>query len=543
MDSSHGGHLQPDEQTPTVVGARIQEIIILNQHVDEFVINNCGQQQYMIIDQQQQQPSHTIMGTVMECHFQPDAAEACPDMQAAEQQEQSIPPTEPATLSSSVQCSICGLHLKHRRYLKVHMFTHTSDKPFHCPDCPKTFQRPIQLKNHSKVHRDARAGKPESNELTEPSPASTDRTGTVDCPTCGVRLKQRKNLIAHMATHTGNKQHHCPDCPKTFLRASHLKSHSKVHTGDRPFKCDQCQRTFAQSSNFLVHQRLHRSRTPFNCRHCCKRYATQAELDEHHAYHVAPDQFRCVECGKTYRTVVTLRYHRLTHTGERPFACRACGKRFVHSSVLSVHMRTHTGAKPYKCAQCDQRFSQWTNYNRHRKRAHAVGGDGSDDGGNGSADVASDNGAAAASQHLRVHRHQADPEQQQLVCDVCNRTFKTTKGLERHQLVHNGHCSYCNVTIAGSERAYRRHMRMHGNKHADTPQVFDCAMCGVELPSAQLDEHVRQAHAVGGYAWHGCPFCELEFAHTGVLLVHLREHQGLLQNEMQCSECGCMFKR
>lgn len=411
---------------------------------------------------------------------------------------------------------------------------------------------------------------------TDPSSASstvtTPATSTVSihCPTCGLQLKHRKNLKSHMATHTGDKQHHCPDCPKSFLRSNQLKSHSKVHSGERPFECDVCNRTFAQSSNFRVHQRLHQSRTPFNCRHCCKRYATQAELDEHYAYHVAPDQFRCVDCGKTYTHVASLRYHRLTHTGERPFACRACGKRFVHSSVLAVHMRTHTGAKPYTCAQCGKRFAQWTNYNRHRKQMHAAGTAGG--------------GAATSRQHQqlhscpdcdrvfphqramrahqRVHRRPADSEQQPQVCSVCDRTFKTLKGLELHRLVHDGHCATCEITLA-DERAYRKHMRQHAKHSCDicgdafrskrqirehmddehTAQpVYGCAVCGVELPDPQLDEHVRTEHVVG-YEWHGCPFCEREFAHPGVLLVHLREHQGMMQNEMQCSECGIMFRR
>lgn len=401
---------------------------------------------------------------------------------------------------------------------------------------------------------------------TEPSSASSNLAAAasalpVNCPTCGLQLKHRKNLKSHMATHTGDKQHHCPNCPKSFLRSNQLKSHSKVHSGERPFECDVCHRTFAQSSNFRVHQRLHQSRTPFNCRHCCKRYATQAELDEHHAYHVAPDQFRCVDCGKTYTHVASLRYHRLTHTGERPFACRACGKRFVHSSVLAVHMRTHTGAKPYTCAQCGKRFAQWTNFNRHRKRVHAGGN-------TGQLHPCPECGREfpherALRTHQRVHRRPTDSSQEQQVCSVCDRTFKTLRGLELHRLVHDGHCAICDVTIADNERAYRKHMRQHAqhlcdicggvflskrqirehmdDEHAAQPG-YECAMCGVELPDPQLDEHVRREHVVG-YEWHGCPFCERDFAHPGVLLVHLREHQGMMQNEMQCSECGIMFRR
>nr|XP_040050654.1 zinc finger protein 239-like isoform X1 [Gasterosteus aculeatus aculeatus] len=131
-------------------------------------------------------------------------------------------------------CKTCGKHFKFNKGLKVHMQTHTGERPYSCNTCGKTFTRKSHLRSHTRTH-------------TGEKPYS--------CNTCGKTFNHTSHLKVHTRIHTGEKPYSCITCGKAFPTKSHLNYHTRVHTGEKPYSCKICERGFRFSGNLLVHMR------------------------------------------------------------------------------------------------------------------------------------------------------------------------------------------------------------------------------------------------------------------------------------------------
>jgi hypothetical protein len=84
------------------------------------------------------------------------------------------------------------------------------------------------------------------------------------CPQCPKSFTHITNLKRHVKLHNGNKPFCCthPGCDKRFARRSDLQTHVRIHTGERPYVCshDGCGKRFTTCSNLRRHEKIHQKK-------------------------------------------------------------------------------------------------------------------------------------------------------------------------------------------------------------------------------------------------------------------------------------------
>ena len=122
-------------------------------------------------------------------------------------------PKNPITSNSKlekledIKCKVCNEYFPNWKRLQLHMFDHTSERPFNCEECGRGFKEESKLRRHSLIH-------------------------------------------------SGLKPFSCKFCNKVFSLKQNKDIHERLHTGSG-FPCSYCKEIFSQKVNLRKHESKH----------------------------------------------------------------------------------------------------------------------------------------------------------------------------------------------------------------------------------------------------------------------------------------------
>ena len=222
---------------------------------------------------------------------------------------------------------------------------------FHCSECRKNFQGPINLKkNMLRCHK-----------------------LPIPCDMCDHKLFSVSNYTQHLReTHPSFQ---CSVCGVYKSTNEKLQKHIEVeHLEDVP--CPQCGIQFKTQDLLTIHiKRMHSSNAMINCIQCSYKCKTPEEMNSHFTRrHTKDSRDTCQYCGEVFKE---LKKH-LKRTGcggenVKPdkVKCPSCPKELSNKPALDQHeKKIHKGVRDRICSQCSYATYSTFNLKLHFSKVH-----------------------------------------------------------------------------------------------------------------------------------------------------------------------------
>ncbi|NXE59996.1 RREB1 protein, partial [Calcarius ornatus] len=201
-------------------------------------------------------------------------------------------------------------------------------------------------------------------------------------------------------------------------------------------------------------QETKEEKSSYTCPLCEKICTTQHQLTMHIRQHntdTGGTDHSCSICGKSLSSASSLDRHMLVHSGERPYKCSVCGQSFTTNGNMHRHMKIHekdpnstastTPPSPLKRRRLSskRKFSHDAELDREeRTPAKKV----LEDGHSGEGDKRADDEVYHCPVCFKdffckygLESHMETHPDNSLRCDICCITFRTHRGLLRHNAV------------------------------------------------------------------------------------------------------------
>ncbi|KAM9076631.1 ras-responsive element-binding protein 1 isoform 2-T10 [Megaptera novaeangliae] len=207
-------------------------------------------------------------------------------------------------------------------------------------------------------------------------------------------------------------------------------------------------------------QETKEEKSSYNCPLCEKICTTQHQLTMHIRQHntdTGGADHSCSICGKSLSSASSLDRHMLVHSGERPYKCAVCGQSFTTNGNMHRHMKIHEKDPSSATAAAPPSPLKRRRLSSKRKLSH---------------DTESEKEDPAPAKKMVEDRQSGDMEKKAdevFHCPLCFKEFVCKYGLETHMETHSDNplrCDICCVTF----RTHRGLLRHNALVHKQLPR-------------------------------------------------------------------------
>ncbi|XP_065363182.1 zinc finger protein OZF-like [Calliphora vicina] len=219
----------------------------------------------------------------------------------------------------SFKCNLCTRSFSIQSNYETHILTHERLE-FQCDKCSRSFADESLLFDHQHMHNG------------------------YSCDICNKVYAKKDSLRFHKEIHIQTKNFVCQykNCNKAFASQRRLNQHTRLtHLLTCNFVCEVCGSRQWDKKALINHKRSHTGEKPFNCIICDRRFMTKSLLLEHKACHETERKHVCEVCGKSFNRPKALYHHKHLHLSVKKFVCKLCGAAYAQGAGLSAHMRKH----------------------------------------------------------------------------------------------------------------------------------------------------------------------------------------------------------
>ncbi|XP_076380725.1 uncharacterized protein LOC117224805 isoform X4 [Megalopta genalis] len=254
--------------------------------------------------------------------------------------------------------------------------------------------------------------------------------------------------------------------------------------------CPACSMRFNSAQQMGRHFRQ-RHENQFPCKSCHYRCSTSEDLANHARTHEQDTYLQCDLCERKYKRIGGLMAHRVQkHSTVDPKSMRDVLPRqrvpaFDREDPENTWGRRKLLGRTYACQRCKSVYLRKSFLIAHERIAHGIGAD-------------------------------AEPYR----CDVCNKSFKNSHLLRKHNKSHNAKflCALCGRELRSLVALQQHTMRHNGEK------PYECKACG----KCFTTKVTRKVHELthSGLRPYICDICGQSFTQRSSMMVHRKKHPG-----------------